>query len=298
MIRVASPTVSAAAPRQVTSSRVVRLAWVVFCSVPPLFVLGALFASAIQDDVVAFDFRVYYAAAEAVLRGDAPYDFLDDPRAVLGRAYVYPPLTAIGVIPLTVLPLQAAGLLVMAVLAGAVLAIPYVIGVRDWRCYWVILLWPPVISAIQTSNPTLLFVLLAALAWRYRDHRVAAAASLGSTLAVKFVLWPLVVWLAATRRLGSAVLACVIGGLLVLLSWTTIGFAGLTGYPDLLRRLEDAIGQDAYTTYILATDLGVPSTLARALWLALGLLILAAVVWSARRGDDIQAEASRTTTLG
>ena len=40
----------------------------------------------------------------------------------------------------------------MALLVGAALAIPYVLGVRDWRCYGLLLLWPPVISAVQTGR--------------------------------------------------------------------------------------------------------------------------------------------------
>ena len=38
----------------------------------------------------------------------------------------------------------------------------------------------------------------------YRDRLVPASASVGVTLAAKFFLWPLVVWLAATRRALSA----------------------------------------------------------------------------------------------
>ena len=50
-----------------------------------------------------------------------------------------------------------------------------------------------------------------------------------------------------------------------------IGFAGFADYPDLLRRLERAVGDDSYTAYIVGLDLGLPSAAARAFWLALGL---------------------------
>ena len=80
-----------------------------------------------------------------------------------------------------------------------------------------------------------------------------------------------------------------IAGVLLLLSWAAIGFAGLTGYFDLLRRLEDTIGQDAYTTYVMAVDLGASPGVARALSLAFGLILLTAVVWTARRGDERSA---------
>ena len=40
----------------------------------------------------------------------------------------------------------------MIVLVVVALAIPLVLGVRDWRCYGLVLLWPPVISAVQTAT--------------------------------------------------------------------------------------------------------------------------------------------------
>ena len=48
----------------------------------------------------------------------------------------------------------------------------------------------------------------------------------------------------------------VVGAGLLLASWAVIGFDGFTGYPDLLRRLDDAVGDDAYTAPNLARDLG------------------------------------------
>ena len=95
----------------------------------------------------------------------------------------------------------------MGCLVLVALAIPYVLDVRDWRCYGLVLLWPPVISAIQTANLTLWLALAAAVTWRYRERVFPAAVAIGLTLAAKFFLWPVVVWLAATRRLASAALA-------------------------------------------------------------------------------------------
>lgn len=271
-----------------TVSRVARLASVVFCGVLPAVTLVALFASAIRDDVVAFDFRPFYAAAGAVLHGETPYPPPHDRLIASSGAYVYPPLPALGAIPLRVLPLEAAGLVVMVALAVAALAIPFVLGVRDWRCYGIVFLWPPVLSAIQTGNVTLLLGLCAALAWRLRD-RAAGSAYVGVTLALKFVLWPLVVWLAVAHRLRTAVLACAVGAGLLVASWAVIGFDGLSGYPDLLRRLEAVVGDDAYTASALALDAGASEPAARAIWLALGLSVLAVMMIVARRGSEREA---------
>lgn len=274
---------------RVPRERVAHLAAIVFCGVFPAMVLLALFVLAATDSAIAMDFRQFYWAAETILRGDSPYPARDEPLLPWGGPYPYPPLPALVATPLTLLPFEAAGILVMASQLAAALAVLAVLGVRDWRCYGVALLWPPVLSAIQTGNVTLLLGLAAALAWRFRDRAVASGTPLGVTLAVKFLLWPLVVWFAATRRYGAAALACVVGAALLIASWAVIGFAGMRDYPDLLRRLEDVVGLDSYTVYIVGLDLGLPSPVARAAWLALGLGLLAAVVVVARRGDERSA---------
>jgi len=269
--------------------RVARPATVFLCGVLPIVVVATLFVETMRADTVAYDFRVFYEAAEAMLRGDSPYPSVDDPAAAIGRSYVYPPLTAFLATPFTLLPEEAAGVLVMAVLVAVALGVLYVLGVRDWRCYGVLLLWPPILSAVQTGSVTLLLALAAALAWRYRAGTLASATSVGMTLAVKLILWPLAIWLAATRRAVAAALACIIGVGLVLVSWAAIGFAGLGDYPDLLRRLEDVVGEDSYTMYIVGLDLGASPTVARALWLGLGVALLASVVVLGRRGDEASA---------
>jgi hypothetical protein len=174
----------------------------------------------------------------------------------------------------------------MIVLVGVALAVPATLGVRDWRCYGLLLLWPPVISAIQTGNVTLWFALAAAITWRFRDRVFPVAAALGLTLAAKFFLWPLVVWLAATRRVARAVWASVVGVGLLLVSWGAIGFAGFVDYPNLLRKLEDTVGEDSYTAYIVGLDIGLPSTVSRLAWVTIGIALLACVVVLARWRDE------------
>jgi hypothetical protein len=147
-------------------------------------------------------------------------------------------------------------------------------------------MWPPVISAIQTGNLTLPLALAAAVVWRLRDRRSGASVVVGTALAVKLFLWPLAVWLAATRRVATALWSLAIGVACLLLSWAVIGFAGLVEYPGLLRRLDDAVGRDAYTLYVLGLDLGLPSPAARAAWLAAGVGLLVAVVVVGRRGEE------------
>lgn len=269
-----------------TLARVAWAASIAFFAFLPVLTLVLLFTSALRDDSVAIDFWQFHAAAGAILDGHSPYLPGAESLTEWGGPYPYPPLPALLAIPSTVASPQTAGFVVMLLLVAAALAVPWVVGVRDWRCYGLLLLWPPVISAIQTGNVTLWFALAAAVAWRCRDRLRVVAAAVGITLAAKFFLWPLVVWLAATRRLATAVASLAVGAVVLVVSWAVIGFAGFVDYPSLLRKLEETVGDDSYTLYIVGLDLGLPSNAARVVWLAAGLALVGAVVVLARRGDE------------
>jgi Na+/melibiose symporter-like transporter len=177
----------------------------------------------------------------------------------------------------------------MAFLAAAVLLTLRVLGVTDWRCYGLVLLWPPFLAAVKTGNITALLGLGAALTWRYRNRASFAGVTVGLSLAAKIFLWPLLVWLGATRRVAALGVAFALGLVVLAASWAVIGFAGLAEYPDLLRRLQDIEAPRSYTVYALGLDLGAPGWVARAAWAALGLTLLAWTALSARRGDERKA---------
>ena len=218
---------------------------VVLFGLLPAYALYLVFANSAGDglDEKVTDFEnAFYPAAEAILRGASPYPAPDDPQLAAGTEYVYPPLTALASIPFTALSVQAAGFVVMALLVVCVAATLWLLGVRDWRCYGLALIWPPVLSAIQTGNVTLPLALGAALVWRFRDDVRVSGASLGVTLAAKLFLWPLLLWLGFTRRLTRGRVAVGVGVGVLLVSWAVIGFAGIREYPDLLRRVSRARG--------------------------------------------------------
>ena len=85
---------------------------------------------------------------------------------------------------------------------------------------------------------------------------------------------------------ATALLTCAVGAGLLILSWGVIGFAGFLDYPHLLRRLDDFVGEDSYTMYVVGLDLGLPSPVARGLWLAVGLALVVCVVLVGKRGDE------------
>ena len=97
---------------------------------------------------VPFDFSVFLEASEAVRRGDGPYV---DPDTVVAEGqpapYVYPPVLAFLVAPLTALPgtvrgSSAPGVLFTLILIACTVGALLILGVSDWRCYPLALLYP------------------------------------------------------------------------------------------------------------------------------------------------------------
>ena len=126
----------------------------------------------------------------------------------------------------------------------------------------------------------------AAVAWRYRDRVWRPAWALGLAISAKLLMWPLLVWTVATRRLRVTAWAVGIGVAVTLAAWAVIGFAGLTGYPDLLRRLSEIQAERSYSIVGMAATAGLGGLAGQALTLLVGGGLLVACVVLARRGDD------------
>lgn len=254
----------------------------------PLFAMGYVVVD-LATGGAGWAFReAFLSGADAVLHGESPYPEEGDPTLARGTAYVYPPLVAQLLVPFTFVPEAVAVVAFALLLVAAVFATLALLGVRDWRCYGLALLWPPVLSAVHVENVTILMGLAAALVWRYR-HRPAGGVALGASIAVKPLLWPLGAWLVATRSFALLAWAAVTACVLLVVSWAAIGFAGLVEYESLLRRLSEAMDEWGYSVYALALDLGAGDTLAKAAWLAVALVVLAVSFVIARRGDERRA---------
>jgi alpha-1,2-mannosyltransferase len=260
-------------------------------AVLPAVVL-AMFLWASQD-MLAWDFQQSFRpAAEAVLNGISPYPPPVAESMAERDAFVYLPLGAFVFAPFVVLPTYAANLVVTALVVLLALAALRILGVRDWRCYGIAFLSPAMLSAIQTTNLTLPLLLALAAIWALRHRAVLPGLVLALTLATKLFLWPVFVWLVATRRYRAAAVSAVTTAVLVGGGWALIGFAGLGDYPALLHVLAEALEQDSYTIFALASDLGAPDLLARGIGIAVGAATLLGCWVLGRRGDE-----SRSFTL-
>jgi hypothetical protein len=255
-----------------------------------------LVSMSVAQDLLAWDVRfAYLPAAEAVLEGRSPYPELDDPILLDQKGYVYPPQLLFLVLPLTYLPVALVGVLVAVGLVALVVATLRLLGVTDLRCYAAAFLWMPTMSGVLLANVSIPLAFAAAVVWRYRDAVWPPAVALGLTVSAKLLFWPLFVWTVVTGRLRATVWAVAIGAGVTLAAWVAIGFDGLTGYPDLLRRLSEIQSENSYSFVGVAHTLGLPEWAGQLAMLVTGgtLVVLCAVF--ARRGDDFR---SYTAALG
>ena len=102
-----------------------------------------------------------------------------------------------------------------------------------------------------------------------------AGITVGVALALKFFLWPLVIWLAALRRWRDAAIAA---GFALATLLLVLPFISLPEYARLLRRLGTTFDQDSFSPFGLSRSWGHP--IASRTWsqLVIGIVVLA-IAW-------------------
>lgn len=230
---------------------------------------------------VAQDFSLaYYPAAHRLLDGGDPYA-ATHAQIVSGAGFVYPALSALLLAPLA---LVSSGLadhiytLLCIVLVPATLRVS---GVRDWRVYGVTLLWYPIIIGWQGENISVPLMFLTALAWRHRDRPFMAGAVTAVAISMKPFLWPLGLWLLATRRFKAAAYTLACGLLFNLVAWATVGFDQISTYLHLAGEDTRALWRGGYSLLALAHHLDLSRSTGYVL-LVLAAAVLAVAVF--RRG--------------
>jgi alpha-1,2-mannosyltransferase len=246
---------------------------------------------AVNGWFVQYDLAIFLRAGDAVLDGVSPYPSVSE--LVDDTSYVYPPLLALLMAPLSLLPSGLAASIFtfggLVALVGALL----LLGVRDWRCHLVAILSPLTHEALRWGTLGTYLVLLVALVWRFRDRPFVGGLAAAVTAVLKLFLWPVTVWLALTGRLRAAAVAVGAGLLLALGSWAAIGFAGLRDYPYLLEKLDGIAASESYSVFAIGQALGLSETAARLVAVALCAVLLLLALRAAR-GEDGDA---RSLTL-
>jgi Glycosyltransferase family 87 len=245
--------------------------------VPVALALFFLFVI-VPPDSLGLDFRAsFWPAADAVLHGHTPYPRLDAAALADRSAFRYPPLVAIVLAPVALLPVGPASAIALVATATALAAALWALGVRDWRCYGISLGSPAVLACLQTAALSAFLALAVALAWRFRDRGLVTPALLASAMVAKLFLWPLLLWLLVVRGWRCAALTGAGAAGLVVAPWV-LGFPGARAYPHLLETMTRIEGRHAYTPRALALSLGAAPQLAEVVALALGLSALLAAL--------------------
>ena len=247
-----------------------RIGEVVGLGILPIAVLAWMFVVGVQGGPLSGDFHhELYPEAKLLLRGENPFPSPDTP--IGGANFVWPPVAGYLVSPLTLLPVGVADI-VMVLLGLACFALAlWLVGVRDWRVYGVVALWPEFTSEMRVSHLTPVLAVLLAAAWKWRDREGLPGVLVGFAVAVKFFVWPLGVWFIAIGRGRAALVAAVFAAASLLL---VLPFTGLDDYVRTLLDLGRTFDQDSYSVFGLLMQLESPETLARVVMLVTGAAVL------------------------
>jgi hypothetical protein len=261
----------------------------------PLVVVGWLALGVTRHGFWFYDFTIFRAAGRAVLDGASPY--VAPTAALLSQndKFVYPTPYAFLFAPFALMP-PLAGKLVFLGLSIAALALALrLLEVRDRRCLAVALFGAPVIVSLAIGTISPLLLLLVAAAWRYRDRTISGVL-VAVAAAAKLFLWPLLIWLVATRRLrasGASLATFAVIGLV----WTLIDLDGLRHYPTTLSVLNQVQRWKAYSPQSLAIALNLGSRAGVILTVAIAAAGIAVIVRLARRPDGDRRSLSAAVAL-
>jgi alpha-1,2-mannosyltransferase len=214
-----------------------------------LVALLALFVRTL--DAPRNDFAVYYAAARSIRDGasvyapalawvDAGYTVHAPAPDPLGGVspYVYPPIFAVELIPLTFLPLPVATVIWSAFTMACLLAAAYLLvgllfpGASGWAKLVAVLMLGAIITFFQPARSTLYFgqadallllLMTLGLAAFARGRDRSAALWLAAAIAIKPAAGFLLLFFLWKRAYRAAALAAAVGGLLVLAPFAFLG---------------------------------------------------------------------------
>lgn len=260
-----------------------RFTWL---GLAPLAFAGLVMYAESKLGLLGFDFKgTIWQPGRDILVGHSPYPQPLASELSSGNPSVYPPLALVVTLPFALLPFAAAYAAWTATLAASVLASLRILGVRDWRCYTLSLGACPIVFGLALGNVVILLVPIAAVAWRYRNDPRWSGLAVGAGIALKLVLWPLLVWFVATRRWRAALLAGCFAGLATLAAWAPLRFDGFRDYPQLIGVNNDIYASHSWSMLAGLVGLGLSSSVAATVASLVGAALLLSTFPVARHAD-------------
>jgi hypothetical protein len=263
----------------------------------PALLLTVMVAASIHHHF-AFDFHQFWQGGRDVIEGRSPYppahslpaggDPTLDAVAIQDTyRFPYPASAALAMAPFGALPFSVAAALFVLLSIIAVFLALRLLGVVDWRCYGLVFASVATLGAVRLGTFTPFLLLGLAVAWRFREKKLIVATAVGSLVLLKLFLWPLLIWLVVSRRVGSAALAVAVATAISLASWAVIGFADLANYPELLSSLASSVESKGWSAVALGLSLGLSSAAAHAFTLVLAGSALAVTAVAPRGRRDL-----------
>jgi glycosyl transferase family 87 len=248
--------------------------------------VGASVMVAAWTGTLGFDFLAYHEAARRILDGHKLYDLTIQQAGGFGLFY-YPPPFVLLILPFALLAPAVATWLWTIAIVGAFLLGVALMPVRGWIRWATILLaglsWP-FAYAVKLGQVGPILFLLFVIGWRWMDRPRVLGASIAVGALIKIQPGLLLLWAAASRRLGAVAVAVAIGLVAVVIATIpTGGVSTWLDYTTMLRNVSDPIATPHnFTAGAIAYQLGAGTSAAALIQLTVSLLVLGAVVVSAR----------------
>jgi len=131
------------------------------------------------------------------------------------------------------------------------------------------------------ANETILLVFTVALVWRYRDRPWIAALLTATAISLKPFIWPLVLWLLATRRWRASLYTVLCGVVLNVVAWSIVGFNQIHAYLHAADIDVQISWRTGYNLVALAAHLGLGRSVGEALMVVVSAALAVAIVYVA-----------------
>jgi glycosyl transferase family 87 len=248
--------------------------------------VGASVAVAAGAGTLGFDFLAYHEAGRRILDGHQLYDLSIHRAGGFGLFY-YPPPFALLVLPFALLAPSIATWLWTAAIVAAFFVGVALMPVRGWVRWATILLaglsWP-FAYAVKLGQVGPILFLLFAIGWRWMDRPRVLGTSIAVGALIKIQPGLLLLWAAASRRLEAVAVAVAVGLIAVVVATLPTGGTGTwLDYLTMLRNVTEPITTPHnFTAGAIAYQLGAGTSAAAVIQLTVSLLVISAVVISAR----------------
>jgi hypothetical protein len=247
--------------------------------------VGLTVWSAAQAGTLGYDFLAYHQAAVRLLNGQPLYDMSFASAGGFGLFY-YPPtfaplILAVGLLAETTAVWAWTAILVLSFAVGTTL-LPVSRTVRWWIVLLAGLSWP-FAYAVKLGQVGPLLYLLFAIGWRWLDEPIRLGVSVALGTAIKLQPGIIFVWAALTRRFRAVGVGLVVLAALAVLATLLAGAGAWSDFVTLIRQVGDPITTaHNFTPGAIAYQLGVPAATASVIQVASTVVVLGAVVASAR----------------